>query len=180
MVRSIVASCDRSYKHLWHPVCDRSYYHSWHPMTERTINRGVQRSIARSIVALCDRSLRPTTDRAIHHDNRGTKRPIVRSIVASCERSYDQYCNYLSAIIHNWSCHHARSRKTYLRRLTIWNRRLQVFNMTIDLVASDLPFAITHDLCDQSYVLSTICLRFQIVLIIIIIIIIIIITLFRH
>ena len=32
--------------------------------------------------------------------------------------------------------------------------------MTIDLVASDLPFAITHDLCDQSYVISTICLRF--------------------
>ena len=38
---------------------------------------------------------------------------------------------------------------------------LQVLNMTIDLVATDLPFAITHDLCDQSYVLSTICQRFQ-------------------
>ena len=24
-------------------------------------------------------------------------------------------------------------------------------NMTIDLVATDLPLAITHDLCDQSY-----------------------------
>ena len=26
-----------------------------------------------------------------------------------------------------------------------------VLNMTIDLVATDLPLAITHDLCDQSY-----------------------------
>ena len=47
-----------------------------------------------------------------------------------------------------------------VRPLTIWNRRLQVLNMTIDLVATDLPLAIIHDLCDQSYVLSTICLRF--------------------
>ena len=36
-----------------------------------------------------------------------------------------------------------------------------VLNMTIDLVATDLPLAITHDLCDQSCVLSTIGLRFQ-------------------
>ena len=55
-----------------------------------------------------------------------------------------------------------------VRPLTIWNRRLQVLNMTIDLVATDLTLAITHDLCeqsydlcDQSYVLSTICPRFQ-------------------
>ena len=26
-----------------------------------------------------------------------------------------------------------------------------VLNMTIDLVETDLPLAITHDLCDQSY-----------------------------
>ena len=43
-----------------------------------------------------------------------------------------------------------------VRPLTIWNSRLQVLNMTIDLDATDLPFAITHDLCDQSYALSTI------------------------
>ena len=74
MVRSIVASCNRSCEQSWHPACDRSYEHSWHPVTERTtsrgtrrpINRGVQRSIARSIVASCDRSLQPTTDRTIN------------------------------------------------------------------------------------------------------------------
>ena len=38
-----------------------------------------------------------------------------------------------------------------VRPLTIWNSRFQVLNMTIDLVATDLSLAITHDLCDQSY-----------------------------
>ena len=38
-----------------------------------------------------------------------------------------------------------------VRPLTIWNNRFQVLNMTIDLVATDLPLAITHDLCHQSY-----------------------------
>ena len=46
-----------------------------------------------------------------------------------------------------------------VRPLTIWNRLLQVLNLTIDLVATDLPISITYDLCDQSYVLSTMCLR---------------------
>ena len=38
-----------------------------------------------------------------------------------------------------------------VRPLTIWNSRFKVLNMTIDLVATDLPNAITHDLCHQSY-----------------------------
>ena len=38
-----------------------------------------------------------------------------------------------------------------VRPLTNWNSRFQVLNMTIDLVATDLPLAITHDLCHQSY-----------------------------
>ena len=43
-----------------------------------------------------------------------------------------------------------------VRPLTIWNSRFQVLNMTIDLVVTDLPLAITHDLCDQSYDRSTV------------------------
>ena len=121
--------------------------------------------IARSIVASCDRSLRATTDRTISRGNRCTKRPIVRSIVASCDRSYDQSCDYRSAIIHNWRCHHARlvvrSRKTYLRPLTILNLRFEVLNMTINLVTTDFALAITHDICEQSYVLTTTFPRFQ-------------------
>ena len=38
-----------------------------------------------------------------------------------------------------------------VRPLTIWNSRFQFLNMTIELVATDLPLAITHDICDQSY-----------------------------
>ena len=55
-----------------------------------------------------------------------------------------------------------------VRPLMIWNSRFQVLNMTMDLVATDLPLAISHDLCDQSYdlcdqsyVLSSICPRLQ-------------------
>ena len=55
-----------------------------------------------------------------------------------------------------------------VRPLTIWNSRFLVLNMTIDLDATDLPLAITHDhcdqsydLCDQSHVLSTIDPRLQ-------------------
>ena len=33
---------------------------------------------------------------------------------------------------------------------TNWNRRLEVLNMTIDLVTPNFAVAITHDLCDQS------------------------------
>ena len=35
-----------------------------------------------------------------------------------------------------------------VRPLTIWNSRFQVLNITIDLVATGLPIAITHDICD--------------------------------
>ena len=38
-----------------------------------------------------------------------------------------------------------------VRPLKILNSRFQVLNMTIDLVATALPLAITHDLCHQSY-----------------------------
>ena len=108
MVRSIVASCDRSYEQPWHSACDPSPEHSWHPVTECTINCGIRRPIVDqswgatidcTIVESCDRSFRPTTDRTINRGNRGTKRPIVRSIVASCDRSYDQSCEYRSAIM---------------------------------------------------------------------------------
>ena len=126
----------------------------------RSIDRCILRPLVRAIVAYSDRSYEhswhPVTERTI---NRGTRipmvrsivgatidrttnrcivRPIVRSLVATYDRSYD----------HTW-------------HQTIWNRRLEVFNMTIGLAATDFALAITHDLCEQSYVLSTICLRFQ-------------------
>ena len=101
---------------------------------------------SRAIVEFCDRS----------YINRGTRRSIVRSFVALGDRSYDQ----------SWDS--ATDRTINCLPLTIWNSRFQVLNMTVDFVATNLPLAITHDLCDQSYdlcdrwyVLSTICPRLQ-------------------
>ena len=54
-----------------------------------------------------------------------------------------------------------RSHQTNMRPLTIWNRRLEVLNMTIDPAATDFALAITHYLCDHSCVRFTICSRFQ-------------------
>ena len=42
-----------------------------------------------------------------------------------------------------------------VRPLTIWNSRFQVLNMTIDLVATDLPLAITHDLWTSRTIYKT-------------------------
>ena len=52
---------------------------------------------------------------------------------------------------------HDHERHVCLRPLTIWHRRSEALNMTVDLVATDFSLAITHDFCDQSHVLSTIC-----------------------
>ena len=152
---------------------DRSFAQSWRPAIDRTINRDDRRSILRLIVVVgsndrshdqsCNlrtfiqsivapngrsynQSWHPTIDRTI---NRGILRPIVRAI-GDCR----------SSIIDNWWCHHAqlmvRSLNTYLRSLTIWNRRFEVLNMNIHLAGTDCALVTTHDLCDQSCVLSKI------------------------
>ena len=101
---------------------------------------------------------------------------IVRLVVAINDRSYDQSCpptidrTTNRGILHEPSIGGATSRKVarpvarlIVRLLTIWNSRFQVLNIAIDLVATDLPLAITHDLCDKSYDLcgqSYVLLRF--------------------
>ena len=96
----------------------------------RSTDRCLLRSIVRAIVASCDRryyqSWGATIDRTINHS---IVRPLVRSIVATYDRSYDQ----------SW-------------HQTIWNSRLEVLNLTIDLATTDFALAITHDLCHQSYI----------------------------
>ena len=104
------------------------------------------------------------------------KRSIVRSIVAPDDRSYDQSWNSATDSVgrrmrrdlnpRNISTFYRASEQSIggttgrkvarpvarliVRLLTIWNSRLQVLNMTIDLVATDLPLEIIHDHCDQS------------------------------
>ena len=125
--------------------------------------------------------------RAINTDSRRSmtryiiSKEIVRLVVAINDRSYDQSWpptidrTINHGIMHEQSIGGATGRKVarpvarlIVRPLTIWNSRFQVLNMTIDLVATDLPLAITHDLCDQSYdlcgqsyVLSSICPRLK-------------------
>ena len=105
------------------------------------------------------------------------KRSIVRSIVAPDDRPYDQSWNYATDSVgrrmgsdlnpRNISkCYSVNEKsiggttgrkvarpvaRLIVRPLTIWNNRLHVLNMSIDLVATDLPLTITHDLCDKSY-----------------------------
>ena len=132
------------------PATDGRINRSFHPATDLTstfvasCDRSYEHAwhpVAerRSIVAPEDRwydtSWGATIDRTI---NCSIMRLMVRSIVATYDRSYDQSWHQM-----------------------IWNRRLEVSNMTIDLATTDFVLAITHDLCDQSYVLSTICPRFQ-------------------
>ena len=98
MVGSIVASCDRSYEHSWHPVAECRPTISCG--TRRlivdqslgaTIKRTINHSIVRPIVATYDRSYdqswHQTTDRTI---NRSIVRPIVRSIVRLPIRDHPQ------------------------------------------------------------------------------------------
>ncbi len=96
MVGSIVASCDRSYEHSWHPVAECTISCGTRRLVVdqslgATIRRTISRSIVRPIVATYDRSYdqswHQTTDRTI---NRSIVRPIVRSIVRLPIRDHPQ------------------------------------------------------------------------------------------
>ena len=182
MARAIVGNCATSGSDQ-RPMCDqlfrpttdrtinrvdRSYDQSWRLATDGTINRGGRRPMVRSIVASCDWSYKQSWGATI---DRTINRSIVRPIVATYDLSYNQSWHQTTDRTINRSIVRlpirdhpqlvVRSRKTYLRPLTIWNRRLEVLNMTIDLVTTDFALVITHDLCDQSYVRSTICPRLR-------------------
>ena len=106
---------------------------------DRTTSVSHKRSIARSIVA-------PTIDRTMNSVGRrmgSDLNPIIISTFYSVSEhpiggtTDRKVARPLARLI--------------VRPLAIWNSRFQVLNMTIDIVATDLLLAITHDLCDQSY-----------------------------
>ena len=108
------------------------------PMYDQSL-RPATDATTNMIVASSDRSYEHSWHRVTKRTiNRGTRLPMVRPIVGCNNRSYDQWWLQM-----------------------IWNRRLDVLNMTIELATTDFALAINHDLCDQSYVLSTICPIFQ-------------------
>ena len=99
----------------------------------RSIDRCILRPIVRSIAPPEDRSIVGGNDRSHNQPyHRATDRMITR-------------CDIRLIVTIN--------RGTSF----IWNRRLEVLNMTIDLAATDFA----QDLCDQSCVLSMMCPRFQ-------------------
>ena len=108
---------------------------------------------------MLDQSWRPATAGTINRSLHRILRLIVRAIVASEDRMYDQ--SYLRATDRTINRCDLRPIVRSVGAPTIWNHRLEVLNMTIDLATTDFALAITHDLYDQSYVLSTICPRFQ-------------------
>ena len=146
--------------------------------------------IVRFVIRVVTRSATIGEDRTTSGSH---KRSIVRSIVAPYDRSYDRsyYQSWNSATDsvgrHMESDYNPRNictrsvseqpiggttgrkvtrpvARLIVRPLKIWNSRFQSVKMTIELVATDLPLAITHDLCDQShdlchqlYVISTMC-----------------------
>jgi hypothetical protein len=71
---------------------------------------------------------------------RSTYREVVRQVAPPCD--------YLTHDHARLVCVNARlvvrPCKTYMRPLTIWNRRSEVLNMPIDLAATDFAMAITH------------------------------------
>ena len=128
----------------------------------RSIVRCTLRPIVRAIVASCDRSYEhswyPVTENTI---SRGTRRPVVRSIVGGTIDS-TIYRRIVRPIVRSIVASYNRS-YDQSRHQPIWDRRFEVLTITMDHVATDLPLAITHDLCDQSCVVSTNYQIFQIV-----------------
>ena len=153
--------------------CDGAYDQSWYPNTDGKINRGMQRSIARSI----ERSIvASTTDHTII---RCYLRLIVRSFVVPndlasqvtrFEHDHRPCCHWFATWDHPRFVYDSKLFWSQLRRNHIWSASFSILvvspvwlglNMTYDLAATVFALAITHDLCDQSYVLSTIWSRFQ-------------------
>ena len=93
---------------------------------------------------------------------------MVLPVVRSCIQSGQVVSNRTTELTSYDGWHHQSSGGTTsctTNRAIAYDLESQILNMTIALVATDLPLAITHDLCDPPCVLSTICLRFQIVLV---------------
>ena len=108
---------------------------------DRTTSGSHKRSIVRS-----DQSWPPTIDRTINSVGRRMGSDLKPRNISTCYSVSEQPIG--GTTDRNVARPVAR---LIVRPLTIWNSRFQVLNMTIDLVATDLPLAITHDLCDQSY-----------------------------
>ena len=137
-----IASSDRILRSVFLPGGRSSYdwSYAWSRDQHRLVN------IVRLVVAKNDRSWPPTIDRMINSVGRRMGSDLnPRNISTFYSVSEQPIGGTTGRMV-------ARPvARLIVRPLTIWNSRFQVLNMTIDLVSTDLPLAITHDLCHQSY-----------------------------
>ena len=138
----MIASSDRILRSVFLPRGRSS--HDWSYAWSRDQQR--LEKIVRLVVAINDRSWPPTFDRMINI--------VVRRMGSDLNpRNISTFYSVSEQPIGGTTGRKVARpvARLIVRPLTIWNSRFQVLNMAIDLVATDLPFAITHDLCHQSY-----------------------------
>ena len=137
-----IASSDRILRSAFLPRGRSS--HDWSNAWSRDQQR--LEKIVRLVVAindrLYDRSWPPTIDRMINSVGRRMGSDLNPRNISTFYSVSEQPIGGTTG---------RKVARLIVRPLTIWNSRFQVLNMTIDLVATDLPLAITHDLCHQSY-----------------------------
>ena len=141
-----IASRDRILRSVFLPGGRSSYDWSY------ACSRDQQRleKIVRLVVAInnrsYDRSWPPTIDRMINNVGRRMRSDLN-------PRNISTFYSVSEQPIGGTTDHKVArpGARLIVRPLTIWNSRFQVLNMTIDLVATDLPLSITHDHCHQSY-----------------------------
>ena len=145
-----IASSDRILRSVFLPGCRSSYdwSYAWSPDQQRL------EKIVRLAVAINDRSYDrswpPTIDRIINSVGRQMGSDLnprnISTFYSVSEQSIGGTTGRMVA---------RPVARLIVRPLTIWNSRYQVFNMTIDLVATDLPLAITHDIATSRMTSAT-------------------------
>ena len=161
IARSFVASCDRSHDQ------------SWCATTDRTINRRVRRRITWPIVtSATDRTIGHSTNRNVVRQftsSRSTERDVVRRVSPPIVRWHDQLRD------RSYHCVIRDHAQLVVRPQTTGGTITQDLSATAYFEHDHRPtfehdhrpccdyifLAITHDLCDQSYVRFTICPGFQ-------------------
>ena len=188
IARLILESCDRrSYDQSWHRTINRCIHskknrhqfhfsgRDWYTRHSNMLSSGVvviwtsetyphllasgsRILVVPPVVSSCNQSGHVVSSRT-------TERDFVRRVAPPIARWHDQCTtNRATAwptIIHN--CGGATTHDCWddLRPITIWNRRWEVLNITIDLALTGFTLAIIRDLCDQPCVRFTFCSRFQ-------------------
>ena len=132
-----IASSDRILRSVFLPGGRSSY--DWSYAWSRDQDR--LEKIVRLVVVINDRSWPPTIDRMINSVGRRMGSDLNPRNISTFYSVSEQPIG--GTTVRKVARPVAR---LIVRPLTIWNSRFQVLNMTIDLVATDLPLAITHDL----------------------------------